>query len=164
MALESVASGTASDGMGLVLWVPTIAVPSAPVKAELTAGTVKQITYELVPDGFRHEITENVISTGRYTLKQVLEVAGTVTDTLELQYVTGSDAMTALTEGTSGFIVHRLGVSNETAVDTGQTVDVIPVKCGIQRKVAPTANTELQRVQKMYITGTVHRDVAVLAA
>ena len=161
MALETVAAGTPADGMGLVLWVPTIANPAAPTVAELSAGTVKQLTYELVPDGFRHNTTENVITSGRYMLKQVLESAGTVTDTLELQYVTGSDAMTALTDGAAGFIVHRLGVANETAVTAAQKVDVIPVKAGIQRKVPPTANTELQRVQKMYITGTVQRDVAV---
>lgn len=163
MALEDVPLGTAADGNGLVLFVSAIAAPGVPKVTELSAGTAKQLTYELVPDGFRHATTENVITTGRYTLKQILELPGTVTDTLEVQYVTGSDASTSLAEGTTGFIVHRLGVPNETAVAAGQTVDVIPVMCGIQRKVPPTANTELQRVQKLFITGPVQRDVAVVA-
>lgn len=165
MALETVPQGQAADGRGLVLFVPTIANPAAPTAAELTAGTVKQLTYSLVPDGFRHETTENVITSGRYTLKQVLELPGTVTDTLEVQYVsnatTPTPAETALTEGATGFIVHRLGVPNETAVAAAQKVDVIPVRAGVQRKVAPTANTELQRVQKLFVTGVVQRDVAV---
>lgn len=167
MALEATPPGKASDGQGLVLFVPTIANPAAPTAAELNAGTVKPLTYSLVPDGFRHETTENVITTGRYTLKQVLELAGTVTDTIEVQYVytgTVSDvARIALATGVSGFIVHRLGVANETAPAAAQIVDVIPITAGIQRKVPPTANTELQRVQKLFVTGPVQRDVAVAA-
>lgn len=161
MALEDVPAGTPADGRGLVLWVPTIANAAAPTVAELTAVTVKQITYELAPDGFRDTTTENVIDGSRYTLEQALELPGTVTDTLELQYVTGSDAETALVKGTSGFIVRRLGVANDTAVTAAQKVTVWPVRCGIQREVPPTANTELMIVQKMFITGVVHRKVAV---
>jgi hypothetical protein len=161
MALEAVPAGQASDGRGLVLFVPAIANTNAPTAAELNAGTVKQLTYSLVPDGFRHATTENVINDGRYTLKQVLELPGTVTDTLEVQYVADTPAQTALTEGVTGFIVHRLGVPNETAVAAGQKVDVIPIRAGVQRKVAPTANTLLQRMQKLFVTGVVQRDVAV---
>lgn len=162
--LEEVPAGQASDGRGLVLFVPTIANPAAPTAAELTAGTVKALTYSLVPDGFRHTTTENVINSGRYTLKQILELPGTVADTLEVQYVNGSPAETSLTEGILGFIVHRLGVPNETAPAASQKVDVLPIRAGVQRKVAPTANTELQKVQKLFITGPVQRDVAVAAA
>lgn len=166
--IEEVAPGRASDGAGLVLFVPTIVNPGAPTVAELTAGTVVPLTYSLVPDGFRHETTENTIPSGRYTLKQVLELAGTVSDTLEVQYVyTGTDAdvaRTALTPGVQGFIVHRLGVANETAPAADQIVDVIPITAGLQRKVAPTANTELARVQKLYIRGEVQRDVEIVAA
>lgn len=167
MALESVPTGQAADGRGLVLFVPTIANPAAPTVAELTAGTVKSLTYSLVPDGFRHVTTENVITSGRYTLKQVLELAGTVTDTLEVQYVTNSTtptpAETSLTDGVTGYIVHRLGVPNETAPTAAQKIDVIPIRAGLQRRVAPTANTELQKVQKLFVTGTVQRDVAIAA-
>ena len=44
MALEDVTPGTPSDGNGLVLFVPTIADPSAPTVAELSAGTVVPLT------------------------------------------------------------------------------------------------------------------------
>lgn len=162
MAEEIVPPGQASDGRGLVLFVPAIANTLAPTVAELTATGVEKLTYSLVPDGFRHETTENTISTGRYTLKQVLETPGTITDTLEVQYVTGSPAQDALAEGATGYIVHRLGVLNEIEPAADQEVDIIPVRAGVQRKVAPTANTELQRVQKLFITGSVRRDVKVV--
>jgi hypothetical protein len=43
-------------------------------------------------------------------------------------------------------------------------VTVIPVKCSIKRDVPPTANTELMKIQKLNVTGTVHRDVAVVSS
>lgn len=166
MALEDVAPGQASDGFGLVVFVPEtpgIADVDAPSVSEIAGGI--PLTYSLVPDGFRHETTENVIQSGRYTLKQILELPGTVVDTLEVQYVyTGTSAdiaRTTLAEGTRGFIVHRLGVANEVPFENGQIVDVIPVQAGIQRKVAPTANTELQRVQKLHVVGALGRDAVV---
>ena len=38
-----------------------------------------------------------------------------------------------------------------------------PVTCGIQRKQAPEANSSLKVAQKMFVTGPVERDVAVVA-
>ena len=38
-----------------------------------------------------------------------------------------------------------------------------PVTCGIQRKQAPEANAVLKVDQKMFVTGPVERDVAVVA-
>lgn len=163
MAASEVPTGQASDGYGLVLWVPTIADPTEPTVAELTAGTVVDITYSLVGDGFRRDTTENEITVNRYTLKEQLGLPGTTVNTLELQYVTGSPADEELTPGLQGFIVQRLGIANETAIAAAQTVDVLPVITGIQRKVAPTTNTELQKVQKMFIRAQVLDDVAVVA-
>lgn len=168
MALENVQPGVASDGNGLVLFVPTIADTSAPTVAELSAGTVKKLTYGLTPDGFRHESTIATITSGRYTLAQVLEIDGQVTDTLEVQYVYTNDdtedvVRTTLTPGVEGFIVHRLGYPNEDAFAADQKVDVIPVKASIQRRVAPTANTELSIMQKLNVTGRVERFVEVAA-
>lgn len=167
MALESVAAGTPADGNGLVLWVPAIANPAAPTVAELTAGTVKPLTYALAPDGFDHQTSVAIITSGRYTLAQALESEGVITDTLEVKYVYNAaqtdTASTTLTTGTTGFVVKRLGVANGTAVQAGQKVTVLPVKCGVKRDVPPTANTELMKIQKLLITGTVNRDVAVAA-
>lgn len=161
MALENVPAGQAADGRGMVAFATAIADTAAPKVTEATAATA--ITYSLTPDGFRHETTENVIADGRYTLKQGLELPGTVSDSLEVQYVAGTPAQTALTEGATGFIIHRIGVPNETAFAAGQKVDIIPVRAGVQRKVAPTANSLLSRTSKLFITGPVQRDVALVA-
>ncbi len=167
MPLEAVAAGTPADGNGLVLWVPAIENHAAPTVAELTAGTVKPLTYALAPDGFDHQTSVAIITSGRYTLAQALESEGVITDTVEVKYVYKNDqsdtASTTLAPGATGFIVKRLGVSNATAVTAAQKVTVIPVKAGVRRDVPPTANTELMKIQKLLVTGTVHRDVAVVS-
>lgn len=160
---ETVPAGAPADGRAAVIYAPAIAGAAGPTVAEASGGTAKPLTYSLVGDGFRHETTEDVIQSERYTLKQLLEEPGGVTDTLEVQYIADSPAQTALPEGTTGFIIHRVGVLNETNFAAGQKVDIIPFKAGIQRKVPPTRNTHLQRVQKLFVTGPVRRDVAVLA-
>lgn len=163
MTLEEVPAGQASDGRGRVGYIPVIENTDLPTVAEFTAAIAKWLTYSLVPDGFRHETTENVINTGRYTLKQLLELPGTVADTLEMQYAAGTPAQTTLTTGVIGYIVHRVGVANEVEPEADQEWDIIPIQAGIQRKVPATANTELQRVQKMFVTGPVKRDVKLVA-
>lgn len=163
MALETVPAGKAADGFGRVWLVTAIAGANGPTVAEINAGTTKELTYSLSSDGYRHETTENAIPVSRYTLRDQLELPGTIQDQLELQYATGTTADTSLPSGTVGYIVQRLGVANETAAAAAQVVDVIPIRAGIQRKVAPTANTELMKVQKMFVTGPVRRDVAIVA-
>lgn len=167
MALEDVQPGVAADGNGLVLWVPAIAVPSAPTVTELTAAGVEKLTYGLTPDGFTHDTSVATIPTGRYMLAQMLELDGTVTDTVEVKYVwagTEEDGVrNVLTTGTKGFIVKRVAVPNATAIAADQLVTVIPVQCSIQRDVPPAANTELQKIQKLNVVGEVKRDVPVVA-
>lgn len=162
--LEEVPAGQASDGRGLVKYVPAIENTDMPTVIEFNAATAVPLTYSLVPDGFRHETTENVINTGRYTLKQLLELPGTIADTLEVQYAAGTPAQSTLTTGVIGYIVHRLGVPNELEGAVDQEVDIIPIQAGVQRKVPATANTELQRVQKLFVTGPVKRDVKLVSA
>lgn len=167
MALETVPAGQVSDGHGLVLFVPTIANPAAPTVAELTAGTVKQITYSITGDGYNHTTTVNTVTANRLTLAQALQYDGTVTDDLEITFAytntAGDVVRLALAQGTTGYIVERWAVANETAIAAADIVDVIPIKASIQRKNPPATNTELTRTQKLNVTGTVQRDVAVAA-
>lgn len=168
--MSDVQPGLAADGNGLVLfvpWSPGIADASAPELAELEAVAVKDFTYGLTPDGFRDNPTENTITSGRYTLANALTLPGTVTDALEIQYVyTNVDAddviRVALPKGTKGYIVHRLGYANELALAEDQKVDIFPVQAGEQRRVAPTANTELQIVQTLHVIGKVERFVEIV--
>lgn len=166
MALEDVPGGVASDGNGLVLFVPTIANTAAPTVAELAAGT--PITYSLTGDGFNHSVTENRVTANRLTLKQTIQYPGTITDEVELTYVAAYDvddvARLELTEGVTGYIVTRWGVANEDAVAAADVVSVIPGKAGVQRPNPPVTNQELTISQLWLVTGTVRRNVAVAAA
>lgn len=163
-----VAPGQISDGHGLVLWVPAIADAKKPTVAELTASGVLDLTYKLFPDGFDHqqEITKN--STGRYTLAQELEFEGSEKDTIQLKYpymATADDVVRlALVRGTEGYLVHRLGLAKSVEIAAGQLLSIVaPVKCGKQREVPVTKNTEIGKMQDLLPTGTVECDVTVVA-
>lgn len=165
MPLEVTPPGVVSDGNGLVLFVPTIADPSAPTVAELTATGVKRLTYSITGDGYNHTVTVNTVTANRLTLKQQIEYDGTEVDTLEITYAyTNTDAdvvRLALPAGQEGYIVERWAIPNEDALVSDQIVDVIPIKASIPRKNAPTTNTELTRTQKLNVTGPVQRDVTI---
>lgn len=169
MPLETVQNGQAADGFGLVLFVPTIANPAAPTVAELSAGTVKKITYGLAPDGFDHQTSVATITTGRYTLQQALELDGVITDTVEIKYVYNRQTPTVVelalgTVGTTGYLVEMLGYANGTAIAAAQKINaVIPIRSSIARDVPPTANSELMKILKLNVTGTVYREIAVAA-
>lgn len=164
---ENVQRGFASDGRGTVLFATTLANPSAPTASELADAT--PITYGLAPDGFAHDTTVNTVTTGRYTLAQALELDGTVTDTVEVRWVYNRTTPTVVettlgTPGTSGYIIHSLGYPNGHVFTAGDTLNaVIPVTTSIPRDVPPTQNSEAMKVQKLNVTGTVYREVEVVA-
>lgn len=167
MALEVTPGSVATDG-NLSLWfVPYEAATNPASKAILDGATAKRITYSLTPDGFAHTTDEATIEDGRLTLKQVLQQAGVVTDSLELHYVYGAAddvARVALAEGAKGWIVVRYAVDNAAAVTVAtDKVDILPIRCGVQRKSAPARNATFTIMQKQFITGTVLRDQAVVA-
>ena len=167
MPLETVPNGVPSDGNGLVLFVPAIANPAAPTVAELTAGTVKKLTYSITGDGYNHAVTINEVTANRLTLRQTLQYDGTEVDNLSITYVytntAGDVARLALPQGTTGFIVERWSIANDVAIAAAQLVDVIPIKASVSIKNAPVANQELTRTQRLNVTGPVQRDVAVAA-
>lgn len=166
MALEETPGSVATDG-NLSLWFVPYGVSTNPAsKAILDGATSKRITYSLTPDGFAHTIDEATVEDGRLTLRQQLQEAGVVTDNLELSYVYGAEddvAKVALTPGTRGWIVVRYAVPNEDAVTIGDLVDVLPIKCGVQRKSAPARNATFIIMQKQFVKGTVLRDQLVVA-
>lgn len=158
MAVEATPLSVASDGNLLVSYVPTGNPLSV---ANLVAGSTKAITYSLTPGGFNRATTQDTVSDERLTLAQLLEQAGRVKETLEVEYVygdAGDVASASLTKDAVGWIVVRYAVPNATAWTIGQKVDVIPIKAGIQAKNAPTANGVFTKKQKLFVTGTVTTD------
>lgn len=163
MAVEATPLSVASDGNLLVSYVPTGNPLSV---ANLVAATTKAITYSLTPGGFNRATTQDTVSDERLTLAQLLEQAGRVKETLEVEYVygdAGDVASAALTKDAVGWIVVRYAVPNATAWTIGQKVDVIPIKAGIQAKNAPTANGVFTKKQKLFVTGTVTTDGVLIA-
>ena len=167
MTLEATPGSVATDGY-LSLWFVPYGVGVNPAsKAIIDGVSTKRITYSLTPDGFAHTIDEATIEDGRLTLRQALQKAGVITDNLELSYVYGATddvARVALTENATGWIVARYAVDNAAAVTvTTDKVDILPIRCGVQRKSAPARNAVFTIMQKQYITGTVLRDQPVVA-
>lgn len=169
MASEPIQTGFAIDENGIVLWVPTIADPFAPTVAELTAGTVVKLTGGLTPDGFSHAPTVNKVTSGRYALKQIITLDGTIQDEVTLKYVYNRTTPTAVEEaigtpGTDGNIVHILGYPNDHTIAAGTICNaVIPVTTSISTDIPATANTEASKEQKPNVRGEVAREVAVVA-
>lgn len=165
MAAETVPASVNTDGNFTLWWIPgTTGNPLS--KAVIEAGTSKLITYSLTGDGWSHGTDETVFEDPRLTLAQVLQDLGRVTDTLELKYVfgdAGDVAKAALTPGTRGWFVARYAKPNDTTVTVGDKLDVLPVKLGVQRKVAPTANGVFTIIQKAVLKGVVIRDVVAVA-
>lgn len=164
-----VAPGQVSDGHGMVLWVPAIADPTAPTVAELSAAGVLDLTYKLFGDGFDHQNEVTKFETTRYTLRQTLENEGTEKDTITLKYPylgTESDVVRlALTRYTEGFVVERLNLPKSTPLAADQLLSVVaPVRCGKQREIPRTKNTEVGKIQDLLPRGTVENDVKIAAA
>lgn len=164
MALEATPLSVGTDGNLLVAFVPSGSNPLS--VAILNGASTKAITYSLTPSGFNRATTQDTINDERLTLAQLLEQAGRVKETLEVEYVfgdTGDIAKVALVKDVAGFIVARYAVPNATAWTVAQKVDVIPIKCGIQAKSAPTANGVFTIKQKLFVTGSVTTDGVLIA-
>lgn len=163
MPIEATPLSVAADGNLLVAFVPS---GNALSVAVLVAATTKAITYSMTPSGFNRATTQDTISDERLTLAQLLEQAGRVKETLEVEYVygdTGDVAKVALAKDVTGFIVARYAIPNATAWTVGQKADVIPIKCGVQAKSAPTANGVFTIKQKLFVTGAVTTDGVLVA-
>lgn len=165
---STVGPGRASDGRSLVLAAPRALNVNldAPELAKLTDPSVLDITYLLFGDGFDHQTTVNKFTTNRYTLAQILENEGTVQDTISLKYPylgTAADELrTKFLQGSEWDIFERLVVDNATSLAEGQLLSIAaPVRCGLQREIPRTQNTEIGKQQDMLVTGLVRRDVVI---
>lgn len=165
---SAVGPGRASDGRSLVLAAPkSLGVNlDAPELAKLKHPSVLDITYLLFPDGFDHQTTVNKFTTGRYTLAQILENEGTVQDTIVLKYpyvATDADALrTKFLQGREWDVFERLVLPNADPLAEGQLLSVAaPVRCGLQREIPRTQNTEIGKIQDLLVSGLVRRDVVI---
>lgn len=167
----TVPEGVVSDGAVKVVWVPTLADPSAPTLTEVTAATALDLSCFLTADGLTTGGDEQVITDERLCSKQTFEQPGRHTDTLSIKYVYNQQAAPAAADNeafetlkhlTEGYIVQRWGDDYATAFAAGDVVDVVPVTCGKQMKMPPEANSKLKIEQRMFVRNAVQRDVAIV--
>lgn len=168
MANEQVQFGVASDGHGIVIWVP--GYDGGPISVDdLTASGAKRLTYGLT--SFELAVTINQVTANRYTLAQALKLEGTKDPTLTTQYVYNrenpTDAELVLGEsakGTEGAFIHALGYPNDHEFAAGDVINaVIPARIGSSTDVPPTANTELMKQMIPEIIGEIQTEVALVA-
>lgn len=158
-----------ADGNVKLLWVPTIAAPTTPTVAELTASSAIDVTCYLT--AMTITTNEQTVADDRLCSRQTFSLAGSNDDTLEFTYVyqgqaptaTDNKAKSTLLEGAIGFIVMRWGKAFETAVAATDVVDVYKVQAGVQRKLTPTKNESLKISQTFRPVDVTRRDVAVTA-
>ena len=163
--------GITSEGNVLVQFVPVIAAPGVPKLTEISAAGAVPLHCALTKDGLALGGDQQTGTDDRLCSRQSFEIPGSYTDTLDITYVHNPQATlpadnlayTTLKQGVTGYVVVRWGKPWETALAVGNKVDVYPVTAGIQRKQAPEANSSLKVAQKMFVTGPVVRDVALVA-
>jgi hypothetical protein len=171
-------TGVSARGNDSVIWVPTLADPSAPTVTELTSASAVNLSCALI--GFSPSVEQATFTDTRLCSKQTFNRLGSATysiDTLNYVYnpqaVGGASpdpdnvAYDALTAGQNGYFVHRRGLDAQSVdVAADQIVNVYPVELGAQSDVPldPTAEGALiQCQQNVSVIGEVKRDVKVVA-
>lgn len=159
--------GILADDNFLAVFVPAIADINAPKVAELNATGVIPLSLWVGEGEYNHTVNDEPITANRVGVAQPVQYDGSNEHTLEISYVytntAGDKLRLALPYGATGYVVERFGVDREEAFAAVHIVDVIPVRAGRQRKVMPTRNTELKRIQRLNVTGRVATDVTVVA-
>lgn len=158
----------ASDGNLVVLFVPKDGVANklAPTVTELSAATVKDITYALTASGWNPTRSQDTVTDDRLTAPDVYEQPGRSTNQLSVQYVAGAaddTASTTLEQGTEGSFYVRYAVPYETDFAEDDEWEVWPVVMGVPAWDAPTANGKWTKTQKPFVTGPVEVATAVTA-
>lgn len=166
-------TGVDAQGNETVIYVPTLADPTAPTVAELTGAGAIDLSCAL--RGFEPQAEQGSTQDIRLCSRETFENPGRINRSInDITYVydpqaasgaAGNKHYEALEEGTIGYLVDRRGLDARTAaVATGQKVDVYPVKLGAQRRVPVDPSTEgskFEIMQKPFVTGPVILDAVV---
>lgn len=140
-------AGVQTFGKTNWIYVPVIADTDAPTVAEITSASGLDVTNMLYGEQFtgvsaessrvssppRLGDTESYESFGRTTYGM-----GDLVYSFDPQSATAADgrkAFEALPEGTTGYLVKRVGISKATAPAAGQKVSIYPVAFGAQLEI-----------------------------
>ncbi|MGE5829699.1 MAG: hypothetical protein ACM30G_15265 [Micromonosporaceae bacterium] len=133
-----------ADGRTRVAYVPAISNIASPTTTELNAGLL--LNSILTPDGLigfepttadvdtsSLDSTYDTVDNGR------MSFAGTM---LRLKkQLTGDTAFTTLVRDVTGYVVIRRDIAVATAWASSQVLEVLPIKCGDRRRLAPEKNS-----------------------
>lgn len=164
--------GVLAQGNGGLWFVPSIADLALPKVTEVSAGFVLSCAITTFsPTGDQGTSTDP-----RYCSTQQFEIPGRNTVSIDpLEYVydpqePDNDAeykyYVELTEGRKGFAVNRLGLAYDLPLAASQYVNIYPVIVGAKNDVPidPSAEgSKLKIRQKLFVSGPVKRDVALVA-
>ena len=134
-------SATSVHGRENWLFVPTLADAAAPTVAEVTAAGGLDITRIVFADSGKPSQSTNRVTQqrrlGDTTVPEFIGdtsyTGGDMTYALDPQAAAGADGKKLwelIPEGTTGYLVRRLGVPRATDPTAGQFVDVYPVAFG----------------------------------
>ena len=149
--------GIESDGADLLVWVPTLADPSAPTVAEVTGTSAVAFACYLT-NTFDANASQDTTDDKRYCSPDVTQIAGKTTWSIgQLEYIAdpqnpesvSNKASMALVEGAKGYIVRRMGKDVETApaLVTDDYVEVYSATLGPQ-VLMPGEAGQLVRVKQ----------------
>jgi hypothetical protein len=153
------------DGFTRVAFVTAIANQAAPTTTELNAGILLQSV--MTPDGLTGfepstADVDNSALNSTFDTKTIGRDSFSGTK-LIFKKQSGTDTVyNTLTRGTSGFIVVRRYLDNNTAWASTQVVEVYPVIFGQTRNLAPVANsvTKWEVDTKITLSPTIRGAVA----
>ena len=131
------------DGMLKVSFVTTLATPSAPTAAALTAGT--PLESRLTADGLAIGIETASIDTSKLNSTANSQTIGRDSYTLSVKYVRGDQpeataVQTALVRGAVGYLCVRRDKLSTVAWTVADKVEVYPIVVGRPSPDSPAAN------------------------
>ena len=158
------------------VFVPTVAGTAGPTVSEATGASSLDITNMVFASAARPAQTTNLArSPRRLGDSTTYEFVGESQLTLgELRYAfnpqgaalsDGKKAFEKFPAGTTGYLVHRLGIDRDTDIAAGQFVTVYPVEFGPQHETTEgdAEAAEVAITQTVAITGPKRLNTAVLA-
>lgn len=162
-----------ADGSWRVWFVPTMADPAVPdISTDINGASTVDASCLFTKDGLAPSVNQDKYSDERLCTIQVFEQLGAVTYGFDdVTYVADPQTPASATNklyaavgaGAIGYLVIRWGMSAETTPAAAQKVWVFPVAFGPSVPLPPETNSATRVTQALSVTGTVQRDVALVA-
>jgi len=169
-------SATKTHGRENWLFIPALADKAAPTVAEITAAGGLDITRIVFADSGQPSQSTNRVNAqrrlGDTTTSEFIGdtsyTGGDITYALDPQAAAGAEGKKLwelIPEGTTGYLVRRLGIARDVTPAAGQFVDVFPVEFGpsMPTKVGDAESAEAAAMATFAVTDKPEFVVAIAA-